>query len=249
MGAHLQSFKKMTLNTAANISFLLMVLMHAHPCASIAQTDSSIQKMLVTTAFSYHAGPSDSRQTARALALYGAKHKAVGLSADQLVGKGLLKDYEERQMEIFCLVADALQSDIVDESFSEKKRIAKVKIKSRISLNDFTRAEIRNAAFEKEEMHYSWKQEMEPVVSTTIAPARELSRAYRYISRHHWRMAIIYLDRLEKKYPHWGALFLSKAMAYLGMNETEKAISALSAACDLANQEACQKIKALDQPD
>jgi hypothetical protein len=73
----------------------------------------------------------------------------------------------------------------------------------------------------------------------TIAPARELSRAYRYIRKHHWRMAIIYLDHLEKKYPHWGTLFLAKAMAYLGMHETDRAISALSSACYLGDQEAC----------
>jgi hypothetical protein len=81
-----------------------------------------------------------------------------------------LKDYEERQMEIFCLVADELQSNVIDESFSEKERIAKVKIKSSISLNDFVRAEIRNAAFEKKEMHFSLQEEMEPVVSTDHRP-------------------------------------------------------------------------------
>jgi hypothetical protein len=98
-------------------------------------------------------------------------------------------------------------------------------------------------------MHFSLQEEMEPVVSSTIAPARELSRAYRYIRKHHWRMAIIYLDHLEKKYPHWGTLFLAKAMAYLGMHETDRAISALSSACYLGDQEACLKINELDPSD
>lgn len=239
----------MKLKTATMLFFMAMLLVDFHSELSDADADSSANEMQPVTSFSYHAGPRDPRQTARALALYGAKYKFVLLSADHLAGRGLLKDYGDRQMEIFCLVADELQYSMLDESFSEKDRIAVTKIKSSVSLNDFVRAEIRNAAFEKEEISFSLQEEMEPVVSPTIAPALELSRAYRYIRRHHWRMAIIYLDHLEKKYPHWGALFLTKAMAYLGMHETERAISALSSACYLGDQEACQKINGLDPSD
>jgi hypothetical protein len=240
---------KMKLNTAVTMVVLATVLVNLHPGTSSAQENSSARERQTVTAFSYHAGPDDSRQTARALALYGAKYKAVLLSADRLAGRGLLKDYGNRRMEIFCLVADEMQSGIIHESFSEKNSIATVKIESSVSLNDFVRAEIRNTAFEKEEMHFSLQEEMEPVVSPTIAPARELSRAYRYIRKHHWRMAIIYLDHLEKKYPHWGTLFLAKAMAYLGMHETDRATSALSSACYLGDQEACLKINELDPSD
>jgi hypothetical protein len=239
----------MKLKTAAKLFFLAMVLVYSHPGASIGEADSSVQEMQTVTAFSYRAGPGDSQQTARALALYGATHKAVLLSADHLAGRGLLKDYGDRKKEIFCLVADELQYRIVDESFSEKNRITTIKIKSSASLKDFVRAEIRNAAFEKEEMNFSLQEEMEPVMSPTIAPAQELSRAYRYIRRHHWRMAIIYLDHLERKYPHWGTLFLAKAMAYLGMHETDRAASALTSACYLGNQEACLKLNELDPSD
>jgi len=235
--------------TAAKLFFLAMMLMNFPLGVAIAGTDASVQEMQTVTVFSYHAGPGDSRQTARALALYGAKYKAVLLSADRLAASGLMKAYGDRQMEIFCLVADELQYRIIDESFSEKNRTTTTQIESSISLYDFVRAEIRNAAFEKEEMNFSLQEEMEPVVSSTIAPAQELSRAYRYIRKHHWRMAIIYLDHLEKKYPHWGAIFLAKAMAYLGMHETERAISALSSSCYLGDQEACLKLNELDPPD
>lgn len=240
---------KMKLKTAAKLLFSVMVLVYSFPGVSHAEGDSSVQEMQTVTVFSYHAGTNDSRTTARALALYGAKYNAVLLAADHLAGKGLLKDYGDRQMEIFCLVADEMGHSIIEESFAEKERIATIKINSNVSLNDFVRAEIRNAAFEKIEKQFSLQEEMEPVVSPTIAPAQELSRAHRYIRRHHWRMAIIYLDHLEKKYPHWGPLFLAKAMAYLGMHETERAVSALSSACYLGDQKACLKLNELDPPD
>jgi hypothetical protein len=239
----------MKLKTAAKLFFLAMVLVHSHPGVSIAEADSSVQEMQTVTVFSYHAGPGDSRQTARALALYGAKQKIVSLSADDLAGRGLLKDYGDRKMEVFCLVADELQYRIIDESFSEENNIATVKIRSSASLSDFVRAEIRNAAFEKEEMNFSLQEEMEPAVTPTIAPAKELSRAYRYIRKHHWRMAIIYLDHIERKYPHWANIFFAKAMAYLGMHETDRAISALTSACYLGDQEACMKLNELDPSD
>jgi hypothetical protein len=239
----------MKLKTAAKILFLVMVLMHSFPRVYFAKADSSIQEMQLIAEFLYHAGADDSRETALALALYGAKHKAVLMSAGHLADRGLLKDYGDKKMEIFCLVVDGQQSSILDEWFSEKDRTQRVKITSHLSLTDFVKAEIKNEALEKEETHFSWQEEMDPVVSPAIAPALELSRAFRFIRRHHWRMAIIYLDHLEKKYPHWGPLFLAKAMAYLGMHETEKAVSALSSACYLGDQEACLKINELDPSD
>ncbi len=248
-GGRLPRHLKIKLKTAAKIFFLAMVLVHSYPAVSIVEADSSVREVQLITEFSYHAGPGDSLETARALVLYGAKYKAVLLSARHLAGRGLLKDYGDKQMETFCLVADELQSHIIEESFSEKNTIYTAKIKSRVSLNDFVRAEIRNAALEKEEMQFSWQEEMDQVVSPTIDPAQELSRAYRYVRKNHWRMAIIYMDHLEKKYPHWGALFLAKAMGFLGLHENERAMNALSLACDLGNQEACMKIDAVDQSD
>ncbi len=239
----------MKLTTAVSICFLTLALMHLHLGVSIARVDSTLQEIQTDTVFSYHVGPGDLLHTSRALALFGAKYKAVLLSADRLNDRGLLKDYADKQMEVFCLVADELQPRIIDESLSKNSRIYKVRIASRLSLADFVKAEIRNAVLEKEEMHFSLQEEMEPTVSPTIAPAQELSRAYRYIEKHHWRMAVIYLDHLEKKYPHWGALFFAKANAFLGMHQTEKAISALSAACYLGEEKACLKLDELDLPE
>ena len=199
--------------------------------------------------FAYTAGPGESRETARALALYGARQKIVSLCAERLAAGGVLKDYGNRRMAIFCLVNDAMTPTLLDASFDATSRTWTVNIKGTLSLADFVRAEIRNQDLNRQEQHFTLKEEMEPSLSPTIAPALELSRAYRYVSNRHWRMAIIYMDHLETKYAHWGALYLAKAEAYLGMHEQEKALSALRSACYLGVQEACMQINVLDPPD
>jgi hypothetical protein len=240
---------KMKLKTAVKILLLVMLLVPSHPAVSLSETDSDLQEMHTVTAFSYHAGPGDTRETARALTLFGAQHQAVLWSVERLTGTGLQIDYGDKQREIFCLATDELQFRVIEESFAEKTNTYTLTIKVAVSLSDFVKAEIRNAALEKEEMRFSFQEEMEPVVPQTIDPAKELSRAYRYVRKGHWRMAIIYLDHLEKKYPHWGALFHAKAMGFKGMHETERAIEALSWACERGNQEACSEIDAAGQLD
>jgi hypothetical protein len=185
-------------------------------------------------------------ETAQALALYCAKQKAVAISADRLTDAGLLMLDADRQREIFCLVADAMQPELLERSFDGKSRICKVRIKSVLSLTDFVKAEIRNDELEKKEAHFSLKEELEPAVTSAIVPAREMSRVYRYIRNRHWRMAIIYLDHLEEKYPCWGELYMAKATAYLGLHERQRAILALASACDLGVKDACLKRQTLD---
>jgi hypothetical protein len=240
---------KMKLKITVKILLLVMLLVPLHSGVSRSETGSDLQEMQAVTAFSYHTGPGDSRETARALTLFGAQHKAVLRSAERLTGGGLLIEYGDKRSEIFCLVADELQFRVIDESFVEKTNTYTITIKATVSLSDFVRAEIRNAALEKEEAQFSFQEEMEPVVPQAIDPAKELSRAYRYVRKGHSRMAIIYLDHLEKKYPHWGALFHAKAMGFKGMHETERAVEALSLACELGNQEACGEIDAADRRD
>jgi hypothetical protein len=207
------------------------------------------KQMELVTRFSYTAGPDDSPETALALAIYGAKHDAVVMAAGQLSDEGLLDNDAERQMAIFCLVADTMQFRLLEQSIDPANRIYTVEIQGLLSLSDYVKAEIRNESLGKEEMHFSLKEEMEPAVSPAIAPALELSRAYRYINNQHWRMAIIYVDHLEKKYPHWSAPHLAKATAYFGMHEKEQALNDLALACYLGSQEACLKIDALEPLD
>ncbi len=235
-----------TSSVAAGFLVLLVLLGAATAWPTTGDPD---RQMETVTGFSYTAGPNEAPETARALALYGAKHKAVVQSADQLVNEGLLQVTAAQKMAIFCLVADAMPTTLLEQSVDLASRTYTVKIKSVLTLADYVKAEIRNASLDKEEMHFSLKEEMEPAMSPSVAPALELSRAYRYISNQHWRMAIIYMDHLEAKYPHWGALQLAKATAYLGMNEEDRALSALTSACYLGVREACLRINGLDPSD
>ena len=225
---------------------LCTFLMVVHAGTAAAKVGAADRQMETVTAFSYAAGSGETHETAAALALYGAKHKPVVMAAGRLAEAGLLNAEANRKMAIYCLVADGMRPDVIEQSVDAGSRTYTVKIRSVLSLTDYVKADIRNQSLEKEEMHLSLKEEMEPAVPTGIAPALELSRAYRYIANDHWRMAIIYMDHLETKYPHWGALQLAKATAYLGMHEQERALSALHSACYLGVEEACLKINGLD---
>ena len=209
---------------------------------SVLAAESGEKEMRTATECSYHLCPGDTPEIARALALYGAKYQATLWLARQLAGRGLLKDYTDRQKEILCLVADELKYDLVGESFSQNGRIYSVDIESRVSLADFVRAEMNDAVLEKNEMDFSWQEEMEPVLSPALEPGRELSRAHRYIRNQHWRKAIIYIDLLEKKYPCWSDLFFAKGLAFEGMHEMQQAMRAFSKSCERGHQQACKKV-------
>lgn len=237
----------MRLKRDVKIFLLAMMLMHSLTIFSLAKDDFPGQEMQISTDFFYQAGPGDSRETAIALAIYGAKLQAVLLSAEHLASRGLLNDFGDMKMAVFCLVAKELQYSTIDQSFSEQSNTYRTKIRSAISLSDFVKAEIRNGALEKQDLHLSLKDELDPVVPATIDPAQELSKAYRYIGTQHWRMALIYLDRLEKRYPYWGELFLAKAKGFQGIHETDRVEEALASACNFANHEACAKLENLKQ--
>lgn len=216
---------------------------------SLSAIESGEEEMVIKTNFSYRLGPGDTPGIARALAMYGAKHKAVLWMAAQLADMGLLKNYDDRRMEIYCLVANELNSTIVDKTIHQNGGLYSVDIESRGSLADFVKAEIKDAQLEKKELEFSLQEEMEPIISAAIAPGQELSRAYRYIRNKQWRKAIIYLDQLEKKYPYWSDLFFAKGVGFEGMHEIEQAISAYSKACERGHQKGCGKYNALAAED
>jgi hypothetical protein len=206
-------------------------------------------QMVAEVEFSYTAGPDEKPGTARALALFGAKYKAVVQCSDRLAEEGLLGADAGRKKAILCLVADAMRPQLLTQSIDAANHTYTVKLRCICTLADYVKAEIRNQLLDKKELHLSLKEEMEPVMSPALAPALELARAYRYIRREHWRMAIIYLEHLEAKYPYWGPLYLAKATAFLGIHERERAVSAMASACHLGDQEACSKIDLVDVRD
>ncbi len=228
------SFKKISL-------LVLLVLIFYIPCsANDKKKDDTIK---VITEFNYRLGDEDSKEKSRALALFGAKLKAVNLAAKYLTHKGLLEHYENKQNEIFCLATNEIKVSIIDENFKKEINSYYVKINSEVTSVDFIKAQIKNLEFEKKESRFSYNEEMEQPVLAVIAPAEELSRAYRYIGNKQWRISIIYLNHLERKYPTWGDVFLAKAIAFYGMDAMVEMTKALKTACSLDNQEACNELQ------
>ena len=96
---------------------------------------------------------------------------------------------------------------------------------------------------EKEELEASYQEEMEQPVSEAIDPGRDIAKAYRLLREKKWRIAMIYLDHLEKKYPNWDSIYMAKAMTHYILNETVFMKKALGAACRLGNNTACSDLQ------
>jgi hypothetical protein len=223
---------------------LLLCIVLLFPSQALSKDDSADTIELIT-AFTYRAAPGESQEIFKALGLYGAKIKAVELSAKYLTHKGLLEHYGKRQHEIFCLAVDEIDAAIVDENYSEKRAEYTVRIKSNVRITNFIQAEIKNLELERAEYNFSYDQEMEQYVSSAIDPGKELSRAYRYIRQGQWRIAIIYLNHLGQKYPNWGEIYIAKAIGYYSLHDIDKMIDALKTACSLDYAEACKELQSL----
>ena len=226
---------------------LIALLFFMSTLPSSADDQKKDYTIKVITDYTYRMGDKDSKEKARALALFGAKFKAVNLAAKYLTHKGLLQHYGKKQNEIFCLTTNELKVSIIDEKFYQDKNSFYFKIESEVTSIDFIRAQIKDTELEKIESDFSYSEEMEQPVSKAINPGEELSKAYRYIRKEQWRISIIYLDHLAKKYPHWGDIFLAKAIAFYSMDETDEMVNALKTACALNNQEACDELRSFSQ--
>ena len=212
---------------------------------AVAENHKRDDLIQINSEYSYHSGRGDSQEKAKSLALFGAKIKAVKLAAKYLTHKGLLKHYEERANEVYCLVTDEISATILDEDFNRDEESFYVKIKSEITSVDFIKAEIRDLELSNQESHFTYKKEMEQQIGQDIDPGKDLSRAYRYIRNRQWRIAVIYLNHLEKKYPYWSDTYFAKAIAYYGMNDKERMALALKAACSFKKEEACEELRSL----
>jgi hypothetical protein len=217
-----------------------LVIISTRPCGAGDQKREDTIKII--THFTYRMENKASTEKSRALGLFGAKLKAVNLAAKYLTHKGVLEHYEKKQSEVFCLTTNEIKVSIIDEKFYPDANSYYVKIKSEVTIIDFIKAQIKDSELDKIESSFSYNKEMEQPVSKIINPGEELSRAYRYIRKKQWRISIIYLDHLERKYPHWGEVFLAKAIAFFGMDDIDKMAKALKTACSLNNQEACNEL-------
>ena len=184
---------------------------------------------------------------AKELALFIAKRKAVDLAGRYLAHKGLINIYELEKDEIYSLTAKEIQAQILKEQKKKagKDSIYHVRIRAWIQPSDFIKAEIEDTKQEKKEMKESYREEMEQYISAEIDPGREIAKAYRLLRQKKWRIAMIYLNHLGKKYPNWDSIYMAKAITHFVLHEPAFMKQALRKACRLDNQIACDDLKNL----
>jgi hypothetical protein len=224
---------------------VLLLLFGMIPAPGWAADQNEVDRVEIATRFEYRLGAADTASAARALALFGARYKAAALGAKYLGHQGLLAHYGQRQKEILCLAADEIKPLQLKEDFDENRRHYTVKATFEVTTTDFIQAEILNLTLGQQEKKWSYGEEMEQPVDAAVAPAREISRAYRYIRQKAFRIAIIYLHHLDRKYPNWGEVYLAKAIALYAIHSEDEMTAAFQSACALGNQEACEDLAGL----
>jgi len=95
---------------------------------------------------------------------------------------------------------------------------------------------------EKKETKESYKEEMEQHIPADIDPGRDIAKAYRLLREKKWRITMIYLNHLEKKYPNWDSIYMAKAITHYILHEPVFMKKALSEACRLGNNTACDDL-------
>lgn len=233
------------MKTVVSFLGLLACLLAALPTASAAADRQTGDSVTVKAEYAYIPRKKGPQQKARALAMFGAKQKAAGVAMKYLVHRGLLPHFGDRQKEILCLAADRIEPVVEEERYTPETGEYVVRIRVTIDVRDFVQAEIFDQKLEKEEKSLSFRAEMEQQIAPQVLPGRELSRAYRYLRRKLWRIAVIYLDHLQEKYPDWGELYLAKAIGFFSLNRTGMMTEALKTGCLLNNQEACEDYRGL----
>ncbi len=220
----------------------LLVLLSTNGIASAGEANDIFK---IETEGSYRMEAGSSVDLAKKVALFTAKRKAVDLAGRYLSRKNLIETYELNKDEIYSLAARELQAEILEEKreTAGKTSTYRLRIRSRIQASDFVKAEIEDNKQEKKEAKESYQEEMEQHISAEIDPGRDIARAYRLLREKKWRIAMIYLNHLATKYPNWDSIYMAKAITHYILHEPVFMKNALSEACRLGNNTACDDLK------
>ena len=223
------------------IIFALLLLLTSYGNTSAEEIDI----FEIETEGSYRMASGSSADIAKKVALFTAKKKAVELAGRYLARKSLIKPYETNRDEIYSLAAREIQAKVLEEKRETEGTAVtyRLRIRSRIQASDFIKAEIVDAEMAKEEAQESYREEMGQPVSAEIDPGKDIAKAYRLLREEKWRIAMIYLNHLEKKYPNWDSIYMVKAILYFILHEPVFMKNALSQACRLGNDTACDDLK------
>jgi hypothetical protein len=227
--------------------FGLVLLMSAGP--AVAEESDPLAFILVSEGrYSMHNG--DHRETALALAAYEARLSAVEAAAKYFANRELIGDYGKKRKEIYALVADGLAIS-QEEILWHRQGIGTVAVRGKIRIepSDFVQAELERLDMEKAAAAETLREEMEPALSSQLSPGRDIAKAYLLIHMGAVREAIIYLDRLELKYPHWPEIFQTRALAAYLQQDLSRMREELRRACELGQPEACSELKMMAPAD
>jgi len=195
----------------------------------------------------FQARAGTSKTLARQIALFEAKKKAVESAGRYLAGKHLVLSYEQKKEEIYSLVATKIHSNVIAENIepSGNTFIFHIRIRATIHSSDYIEADILDKQMEIKEADESLKEELEPEITAKIEPGVDISAAYRLLRKEKLRPAMIYLNRLEKKYPNWSAIYMAKAMGFYLLHDPSHMKKELKRACTAGNASACDDLKSL----
>ena len=221
----------------------LLVLFSINGVASAAGDDIFV----IEAEGSYRLEAGSSVDLAKKVALYTAKRKAVDVAGRYLARKSLIKAYELNRDEIYSLAAREIEVEVLEQKRQTVGKILtyRVRIRARVQASDFIKAEIEDTKQETIETKEPYRKEMEQPVAAAIDPGRDIAKAYRLLREKKWRIAMIYLNHLDLKYPNWDDIYMTKAITYYILHEPVFMKKALNEACRLGNQIACDDLKNL----
>jgi hypothetical protein len=234
--------KNRTMISAMIVVSLLFISYHLRG-AQGAEEDS----LEVVAEGKFQAQAGTTKKLARQIALFEAKKKAVESAGRYLAGKHLVLSYDQKKEEIYSLVTTKIHSKIIAENIEPSGDAFNyyIRIRATIHSSDYIEADILDKQMEIKEVREPFKEELEPEVADKIEPGVDISEAYRLLRKEKLRPAMIYLDRLEKKYPNWAAIYMAKAMGFYLLHEPSNMKKELIRACKAGNENACDDLKSL----
>ncbi|UCD79981.1 MAG: hypothetical protein JSW26_00685 [Desulfobacterales bacterium] len=201
--------------------------------------DRGVFEMEADGAYTMREG--DTKALCRNLAVFQAKRTVVEAAEKYFSRRERIALFGRKRDEIVNYTADRIAFNVLQEKWliNGSSTAYQVRLKMLVEPSDFIESEIESLLLEKKEMGESLHEEMEPSISAESPPGYDIARAYRLIRIGKLRPAIIYLDRLQLKYPNWYEIYEVKALAYELHDETSNMKKALQQACELGSPSSC----------
>jgi hypothetical protein len=226
------------------VTVFTLLLISDHFSGTLSAAEDSFE---VVAEGKFQAPTGTPEKLARQIALFEAKKKAVESAGRYLARKHLVLSYEQKKEEIYSLVTTKIHSKVIAENIesSGNSYIFHIRIWATIHSSDYIEADILDKQMEIKEANESLKEEMEREITDKIEPGFDIAVAYRLLRKEKLRQAMIYLNRLEKKYPNWSAIHMAKAMGFYLRHDPSNMKKELKRACTAGNENACDDLKSL----